>query len=88
MPERKFEIDLADILKRATKYLVTGAAVAIAARYIPAEKINVREIAMIAFTAAMVFAILDMYAPTVSMAARKGAGLAIGSSLVGGFKFA
>ena len=42
---------------------------------------------MIAFTAACVFAILDMYAPSVSIAARQGAGFALGSSTVGGIKF-
>lgn len=84
--QERFELDLAEIIKRAIKYLLEGAAVALAARYIPAEKIDIREIAMIAFTAACVFAILDMYAPSVSIAARQGAGFAIGSSTVGGLK--
>lgn len=84
--QEKFELDLSEIVKRAIKYLLEGAAVAIAARYIPAEKIDLKEIAMIAFTAACVFAILDMYAPSVSIAARQGAGFALGSSTVGGLK--
>ena len=82
----KFELDISEIIKRAVKYLLEGGAVALAARYIPSEKIDVREIAAIAFTAACVFAILDMYAPSVSVAARQGAGFAIGSSTVGGLK--
>ena len=82
----KFELDLSEIIKRAVKYLLEGGAVALAARYIPSEKIDVREVAAIAFTAACVFAILDMYAPSVSIAARQGAGFAIGSSTVGGIK--
>ena len=82
----KFEFDLTEIVKRAIKYLLEGAAVALAARYIPTEKINLKEIALIAFTAASVFAILDIYAPTVSVAARQGAGFAIGSSMLGGVK--
>jgi hypothetical protein len=82
----KFELDLSEIIKRAVKYLLEGGAVALAARYIPAEKIDIREVAAIAFTAACVFAILDMYAPSVSVAARQGAGFAIGSSTVGGIK--
>jgi len=81
----KFELDFSEIIKRAVKYLLEGAAVALAARYIPAERIDINEISMIAFTAACVFAILDMYAPAVSVAARSGAGFAIGSSTVGGF---
>ena len=83
---QRFELDLTEVIKRAIKYLLEGAAVAFAARYIPAEKINIKEISMIAFTAACVFAILDMYAPAVSIAARQGAGFAIGSSAVGGLK--
>ena len=82
----KFELDLSEIIKRAVKYLLEGGAVALAARYIPSEKIDIREVAAIAFTAACVFAILDMYAPSVSVAARQGAGFAIGSSTVGGIK--
>ena len=82
----KFELDISEIIKRAVKYLLEGGAVALAARYIPSEKIDVREVAAIAFTAACVFAILDMYAPSVSVAARQGAGFAIGSSTVGGLK--
>lgn len=82
----KLELDISEIIKRAVKYLLEGGAVALAARYIPSEKIDVREIAAIAFTAACVFAILDMYAPSVSVAARQGAGFAIGSSTVGGLK--
>ena len=84
--QKRFELDLSEITKRAIKYLLEGAAVALAARYIPAQKINVKEVAMIAFTAAFVFAILDMYAPSISVAARQGAGFAIGSQTVGGFK--
>ena len=84
--QNKFELEISEIIKRAIKYLLEGAAVALAARYIPSEKIDLKEIAMIAFTAASVFAILDMYAPSISIAARQGAGFAIGSSTVGGLK--
>jgi len=84
--QEKFELDLSEVIKRAVKYLLEGAAVALAARYIPSEKIDLQEIAMIAFTAACVFAILDMYAPSVSVAARQGAGFAIGTSTVGGLQ--
>ena len=84
--QERFELDLVEVIKRAVKYLLEGAAVALAARYIPAEKIHIREISMIAFTAACVFAVLDMYAPSVSVAARQGAGFAIGSSTLGGLK--
>ena len=66
--------------------MLEGGAVALAARYISSEKIYIKKVAAIAFTAACVFAILDMYAPSVSVAARQGAGFAIGSSTVRGLK--
>ena len=81
-----FEQDLSEIIKRSIKYLLEGAAVAIAARYIPSEKINIKEISMIAFTAACVFAILDLYAPSISVAARQGSGFVIGASTLGVIK--
>ena len=36
----QFEFDISEIIKRAIKYLLEGAAVAIAARYIPSEKMK------------------------------------------------
>tara|TARA_B100001057_G_scaffold125505_1_gene124190 strand:- start:1043 stop:1315 length:273 start_codon:yes stop_codon:yes gene_type:complete len=83
---KHFELDVSEIIKRSIKYLLEGAAVGIAARYIPSGKIDIKEISMIAFTAACVFAILDLYAPSISMSARQGAGFAIGASTLGGLK--
>jgi len=77
------ELDLQEAMKRAVKYLVEGAAVAVAAYYIPRKKMGLEEVAMIAVTGAATFAVLDMYAPAVSDAARKGAGFGIGANLVG-----
>ena len=77
------ELDLQEAMKRAVKYLVEGAAVAVAAYYIPKKKMGLEEVAMIAVTGAATFAILDMYAPAVSDAARKGAGFGIGATHVG-----
>ena len=83
---QRFEFDITEVIKRAIKYLLEGAAVALAARYIPNKKIDLPAISMIAFTAACSFAILDMYAPSVSIATRQGAGLVIGSNIFGGIK--
>ncbi len=77
------ELDLQEAMKRAVKYLVEGAAVAVAAYYIPRRKMGLEEVAMIAVTGAATFAVLDMYAPAVSDAARKGAGFGIGATHVG-----
>ncbi len=72
-----------EILARAIKYVIEGGAVAIAAYFIPRKRMNLQEIVMIALTAGAVFAILDLYAPSVGIASRQGAGFGIGSSLVG-----
>jgi len=66
------------------KYLIEGLAVAAAAFYIPRRKTNLQEIAMIALTAAAVFAVLDQFAPNVASGARHGAGFGIGMNMVGG----
>tara|TARA_B110000971_G_C19781346_1_gene395464 strand:- start:190 stop:474 length:285 start_codon:yes stop_codon:yes gene_type:complete len=75
--------DLQEVLKRAVKYLVEGGAVAVAAYYIPKKKMELEEIVMIAITAAATFALLDMFAPSISSAARQGAGFGVGANLVG-----
>jgi hypothetical protein len=78
-------LDLAEVLRRVAKYFVEGGAVALAAYYLPKgrSKLSGEEILVIAFTAATTFAILDMYSPSISGAARAGAGFGIGANLVG-----
>ena len=75
--------DLQEVVKRAVKYLIEGAAVAVAAYYIPKKQMNIEEIVMIAITAAASFALLDMYAPSIGNAARQGTGFGIGANLTG-----
>ena len=75
--------DVQEIVKRAVKYLIEGGAVAVAAYYIPKKQMNLEEIVMIAVTAAATFALLDMYAPSISNAARQGTGFGIGANLSG-----
>lgn len=78
------ELDVMEILRRAAKYLVEGAAVALAAFLVPqGHKLKLSEIAVIAVTAAAVFAILEMYSPAIGASARTGAGLGVGFNLVG-----
>jgi hypothetical protein len=76
-------LSLTTIFTRAVKYLVEGGAVALAAYFIPRRKMDLQEVAMIAVTAAAVFAILDLYAPSVAAGARQGAGFGIGATQVG-----
>lgn len=76
--------DFTEVLRRAAKYLVEGGAVALAAYYIPqGRKLRLEEVAMIALTAAAVFAILEMYTPDISAAARAGTGFGIGANIAG-----
>jgi hypothetical protein len=73
-------IDFAEILTRALKYLMEGLAVGLACYF---SKLKIDEIIIIAVTAAATFAILDMYTPQVSDAARLGTGFGIGSKFAG-----
>lgn len=76
-------LNLQEVLMRLVKYLIEGFAVALAAYYIPRRRMNLQEIAMIAVTGAAIFAVLDMYAPSIGEAARQGAGFGIGANQVG-----
>jgi hypothetical protein len=82
-PVRSLGINFTEIIVRAIKYLVEGAAVAVAAYLIPRKGMKWQEILMIALTAAAVFSILDLFAPVVGMTARQGAGFGIGATMVG-----
>lgn len=71
-----------ELLRRVLKYLIEGFVVAIAAYYIPSRRLQLSEIAMIGLSAAAIFAILDIFAPSIGSAARTGAGFGIGANLV------
>jgi hypothetical protein len=75
--------DFTEIIKRMLKYLVEGMAVAFAAHFIPKKKPCMEEVLVIGATAAATFAVLDMYTPSISSAARTGAGFGVGMNLVG-----
>lgn len=79
----KAQFDLQEVVKRAVKYLIEGACVAVAAFYIPQKQMKIEEILILAITAAATFAILDMYAPSIGSATRQGAGFGVGANLVG-----
>ena len=78
-------LDTAELLKRAVKYIVEGLMVAIVAFVVPHEKrqLHLDEIAVIALMAAATFSILDTFVPTMGASARSGAGFGIGANLVG-----
>ena len=68
------------------KYLLQGAAIAVAAHYIPKKNLGAREIANIAMTGALVLFLLDLLAPTIGRGTRTGAGFGIGKGLVEPFR--
>lgn len=77
------KVTLNEVMKRLIKYLIEGFVVALAAFVIPKKKLSVEDALWIAFVAGMTFSILDMFAPSIGMTARQGAGFGIGAGLVG-----
>jgi len=71
------------LLNNGPKYLLEGAAVAVAAHYIPSRKMAMTELLILALTAALTFWLLDTFAPSIATGARFGAGFGIGAKTVG-----
>jgi ABC-type Co2+ transport system permease subunit len=78
------DFSVGEFVNRALKYLLEGLAVAVAAIYIPKKALAMDEVATLALTAAAVFALLDVLAPSVGVTARQGAGFGLGTNLIGG----
>lgn len=77
---------LGEVIKRIVKYLLEGAAIGIAAMIIPRVRgiiLPWDTVLILALTAAAVFAILDLWSPSIGQSARSGAGLGLGFNLVG-----
>ena len=83
-----YGLDIMEVLRRAAKYLVEGGAVALAAYLVPKSKLELGEILLLSLTASAVFAILELYSPSIGASARTGAGLSLGAGVVGGFPIA
>ena len=81
----KYNFDLKEVLIRTIKYFIEGSMVALAALYIPGKdhRLKSDEVLMIALVASVVFALLDMYAPSVGISMRQGAGFGLGAKLIG-----
>lgn len=81
-------IDLKEILKVSTKYILQGLAIAIAAYYVPLmyktslRKPTFNEIFLISITAAFTMLLLDYFTEPVGFGAKLGAGFTIGQKLV------
>jgi ABC-type Co2+ transport system permease subunit len=77
-------VDFNEVASRALKYLLEGLVVGVAAVLIPSrnKQLKIEEAVMLGLTAAAVFAVLDMFAPSVGGSAKTGAGFGIGAGLV------
>jgi hypothetical protein len=76
-------MDVNDLLTRVIKYVVEGVAVALALFFIPRKGLPMDEIVSITIAAAAVFAVLDIFSPSMGVVSRQGAGFGIGAKLVG-----
>jgi hypothetical protein len=79
----EYSFDLWEAAIRIIKYLFEGLVVALVAFILPKSRLDMSEILLLALTAASVFSILDLLAPSVSAGARQGVGLGTGFRLVG-----
>lgn len=72
-------------MSQIVKYLLEGLAVSMASHLVAGNKLNIQEITLLGLTAAAVFMVLELYAPSIVAGARQGAGFGIGMNMVGGF---
>lgn len=79
----EYSFDMWEAIIRIFKYAFEGLIVALVASILPKSKLEMSEIAFLALTAACVFSILDLLAPSISAGARQGVGLGTGFRLVG-----
>lgn len=75
-------LDFGEIVIRILKYVIEGLVVGIAA-YFVSKKLSFEEVLIIGITAAATLAVLDLYSPSIGNATRAGAGLGLGTRLVG-----
>jgi hypothetical protein len=64
------------------KYITLGLVIAIVCLILPKQKLDLEAVISLALVAAATFAILDLFAPTLSAPAQLGAGLGIGYGMV------
>jgi hypothetical protein len=76
-------MDINELLSRVIKYVIEGVAVALALLVIPRKSLPMDEVLTITLSAAAVFAVLDIFSPSMGVVSRQGAGFGIGAKLVG-----
>ena len=75
--------DTQEMLTRLGKYIIEGFVVALVSYLLPGHKLSGYDIALLGLTAASVFSILDLLAPSISSTVRSGVGYGVGFQLAG-----
>ena len=83
MPNIPISLDTRTLCKMVVKYITLGLVIAIVCLILPKQKLDLEAVIALALVAAATFAILDLFAPTLSGPAQLGAGIGIGANLVG-----
>ena len=76
-------IDAKEVATRMLKYFVEGLVVAVAAWVMPGKKSDPVDVICLGLVAAATFSLLDLFALSVAVSARSGAGMGVGANLVG-----
>lgn len=79
----EYSFDIWEAVIRIIKYAFEGLIVALVAYILPKSKLMPSEIMLLGLTAAAVFSILDLLAPSIAAGTRQGVGLGTGFRLVG-----
>ncbi len=76
-------IDTRTLCKMVVKYITLGLVIAIVCLILPKQKLDLEAVIALALVSAATFAILDLFAPTLSAPAQLGVGFGVGAGLVG-----
>ena len=79
----EYSFNMQEVFTRVVKYLIEGLVVGIVASLLPDKPMSTDKIVLLGMTAAAMFAILDLVAPSISTSVRQGAGLGLGFNFVG-----
>jgi len=79
----EYTFDYQEMFTRIVKYLIEGLVVGIVAAILPEKPLSMDKVILLGLTAAAMFSILDLVAPSIGASTRQGAGLGLGLKLVG-----
>ncbi len=79
----EYSFNVQEMFTRIIKYLIEGLVVGIVASILPEKPLSLDQVVLLGVTAAAMFSILDLVAPSISTSVRQGTGLGLGFNLVG-----